>query len=91
MTRRTFGQIVSMVLFSFGLRAAPQRLTCPRCGRDAHVVCSNRQCSCWKDIPANELPLKWTPDGEGEECPYCSFAAHADFWCDREMELSEAR
>lgn len=61
------------------------RLTCPKCRRRAYVVCSNRQCSCRRNVPKGKKWLRWTRDGEGERCPYCKFTAHADFWFNRAL------
>lgn len=84
MTRRTFGQIIGLLLTSIGLRAAPDENACPRCGRQAHYVCSNRECSCWAGVPAGDLPLRETYT-DIMQCPYCGFEAHIDFWFDRQM------
>lgn len=86
MTRRTFGQVVGMLLISLGLRAEVNGNSCPRCGSAAHYVCPNRACSCWRDVGAGELPLRNRPENEDVlVCSYCGFAAHIDFWFDRGM------
>lgn len=33
-------------------------LTCPKCNRNMYPVCSNKNCKCWKSIPAGELPMR---------------------------------
>jgi DNA-directed RNA polymerase subunit RPC12/RpoP len=63
-------------------------LTCPTCRRRAYVVCSTRSCACWREIPKGKRPLRWTR-GDGLRCPYCRFAAHADYWEDRSMERTD--
>jgi len=32
-------------------------MDCPRCGKKMHVVCSNKECACFKSIPAHEWPM----------------------------------
>lgn len=36
-------------------------LTCPKCNKDAHPVCSNRGCVCYSRIPKGEKPLIYRP------------------------------
>jgi hypothetical protein len=60
-------------------------MTCPQCGRIQHVVCNNRDCQCYRDIPAGELPQINVGEHDCCVCPYCEFIEHIDFWFERSM------
>lgn len=92
MTRRFFVQAVGAVLAYLGLQplpveAEPQGFACPQCRRPAHYCCSNHACTCWKDVPAGELPLRDSLEHvDVLECPYCGHAMHIDWWFDEFMD-----
>jgi len=64
-----------------------ESLTCPKCGRVQHFVCSNKKCVCQTHVPKGKKPQRFNRDGETISCPYCGFKAHAEYWETREMEM----
>jgi len=64
------------------------RPRCPKCRRVQYWTCSNPACVCVLSVP----PGKRAQVDLGHDafaCPYCGFAAHLDYWMERE-ELARA-
>lgn len=65
-------------------------MTCPQCSEVQYIVCSNRDCVCWKRIPEGKLPQR-DVGHDALACPYCGFTEHIDYWEEREVQqLCEA-
>lgn len=61
--------------------------TCPQCGHPQYFVCGNSDCVvCSEPIPAGELSMRISADGNSLSCPYCGFTETGSYWEQRSIE-----
>lgn len=60
-------------------------MKCPKCKRVQYYVCGQEDCVCCERIPKGKKPQIHLGD-DYLACPYCSFAAHMDYWEEKAMD-----
>jgi len=63
------------------------KLVCPQCRRRQYYCCGNPDCIDKTRVPKGKRAQVLLPN-DGVACPYCGFAAHFDYWGEREMQLA---